>query len=191
MAASPTALGTPAHTHPASVGPKRRFACSDLLVGLPAGFDSQTVAPLPTDYYELANEERWKQLVKDAGAQAEAGLARLQAREQGAAGGAAAGAAAAGAGGAAQAGGGQQQQQQQQQGQQQAAGGAAGAARRLSSAAGVAAAAGQVDSSAEVDAGMELASLASVQEAEIQQIEQQEQQQQQTEVRLDAWEQQR
>ncbi|KAI7838423.1 hypothetical protein COHA_007795 [Chlorella ohadii] len=110
-----------------------RYACSDLLVGLPAGFDGQKAAGLPTDYYELANEVRWKQLVKDAGAQAEAGLARLKARQQGGGGGGEHARAAA----AGQAGGGGQQQQQQQQhnaaGEQQQAAGqqAAGVGRRL------------------------------------------------------------
>ena len=116
------------HATPACILDPCRYACSDLLVGLPAGFDSQKAATLPNDYYELANEVRWKQLVKDAGAQADAGLARLQARQQGGGGGAGAGAGAAAAGAAGQAGGaGQQQQQQQVQQQQQAA----GAGRRL------------------------------------------------------------
>ncbi|KAL4452719.1 hypothetical protein ABPG75_008381 [Micractinium tetrahymenae] len=79
-----------------------KFVCSDSLFGLPKGFDTRPLDPIPKDE-EGRNAEKWAGLVKGAAEEAEAGLARLE-------------------GGAAGAGGsGQQQQQVQQQQVQQAA----------------------------------------------------------------------
>lgn len=96
--------------------PACRFACSDLLAGLPAGFDGRPVAPLPLDWDEKV-AKKWKGLVSNAAAQADARLARLQAQQGGGGGGGGGAAAAAGAaGGAAQAGQAHAGSQQQQGG---------------------------------------------------------------------------
>lgn len=80
-----------------------KFVCSDSLFGLPKGFDTRPLDPIPKDE-EGRNAEKWAGLVQGAAQDAEAGLARLQ-----------------GGAGAAGGGGQQAQQQQQQQAQQAAA----------------------------------------------------------------------
>ncbi len=78
-----------------------RFVCSDSMYGLPKGFDTRPLDPVPKNE-EGRSAEKWAGLVQGAAQEAEAGLARLQ-------------------GGAAAAGGSGQQAQQDQAQQQQAA----------------------------------------------------------------------
>lgn len=52
-----------------------KFVCTDSLHGLPKGFDTRPLDPIPRDA-ELRNAEKWKGLVQGAAAEAGASLAR-------------------------------------------------------------------------------------------------------------------
>ena len=66
---------------PLNPTPACSFVCSDLMVGLPLGFDSRPLVPLPLDGDEKRTQ-RWQGLVHAAEAEAQAGTQRLEQQQQ-------------------------------------------------------------------------------------------------------------